>query len=145
MLKREIEYTFIDDEGKEVKEAELFYFHLSAPEINEWNAKYKEGLGETIQQMLKNKDNEGLLDFFKRLILDSYGVRANGGRSFVKSPELRNDFLHHAAYTALYMELATNEDSASTFFNGIFPKDVVNQDKPVVNVTSSVVATPKTP
>lgn len=138
MLKREITYTFFDDEGQEVTETEVFWFHLASQEINEWNAKYKEGIGKTVEKMLRQDDREGLFSFFKKLLLDSYGIREEGGRRFVKSPELRKQFEDHAAYEALYIELATNEDKAAEFFNGIFPKNLPQQDKPVVDVVSTV-------
>lgn len=85
MLKREITYTFRNNDDEDEQETDIFWFHLYEDEIAEWNAKYKEGLGDTVKRMLREDDNEGLLAFYKKLILDAYGVREEGeiGRAHV--------------------------------------------------------------
>lgn len=149
MLKREITYTFIDDEDKEVSETGVFWFHLYEEELLEWESKYKEGLGETLQRYLKEEDKENLFAFFKKIILDSYGVREDGGRTFDKSPEIRRRFERHSAYKALFAELTLSENSdelMAQFVNGIMPKFVTDQDKPkVVPPTTAAVATKTAP
>ncbi len=140
MLKREITYTFFDDDGKEVKETGTYWFHLYEEELLEWESQYKEGLGETLQRVLKEEDKEMLFAFFKKLILDSYGVREDGGRTFNKSPELRRKFENHVAYKQLFADLVLvdqSEDSMATFVNGIMPKIVTDQDKPAAIPTAS--------
>ena len=140
MLKREITYTFIDDEDKEVTETGVYYFHLSHEELLEWQSKYKEPLGEALQRIIKSADQEQMFAFFKKVLLDSYGVREDGGRTFFKSEEIKSKFAHSAAYKALFIELSSNEDAAAQFINGIFPKDLI-PDKPqpeVVNAVSTV-------
>jgi hypothetical protein len=140
LIKREITYTFIDDEDKEVTETGIFWFHLYEEELLEWESKYKEGLGETLQKFLKEEDKENLFAFFKKIILDAYGVREDGGRTFDKSPELRRKFERHVAYKKLFSELtlAENSDEAmAQFINGIMPKFVTDQDKPAAIPTKS--------
>lgn len=132
MLKRPITYTFIDDDEKEVTETEIFYFHLFEEELLEWESKYKEGLGATLQRMIQDKDQENIFAFFKKIILQAYGVRAEGGRSFNKSDELRKAFENTLAYRTLFKELSTNEGVAAEFINGIFPKFAAEQDKPQI-------------
>lgn len=147
MLKREITYTFTDDEGKEVEETDVFYFHLSQDEMEEWNARYKEGIAEHVRSMIRKDDKVGVLEFFKKLILDAYGTREEGGRRFDKSAEAKRRFHGHMAYKALYVELATNEDKASEFFNNIFPKSLMeakDQDKPAIVDVNSVEKTKTT-
>lgn len=130
MLKREITYTFRNNDDEDEQETDIFWFHLYEDEIAEWNAKYKEGLGDTVKRMLREDDNEGLLAFYKKLILDAYGVREEGGRVFNKTDELRARFSRHAAYKALWVECAQDEKAAADFFNGIFPQQMLDQDKP---------------
>ncbi len=149
MHKREITYTFTDDDGKEVVETEVFWFHLYEEELLEWESKYKEGLGQTLQRYLKEEDKENLFAFFKKIILDSYGIREDGGRTFDKSPELRRKFERHVAYKTLFNELTLSENSdeaMAQFINGIMPKFVTDQDKPkTIAPTSAAVATKSTP
>lgn len=149
MLKREITYTFIGDDDKEVTETGVFWFHLYEEELLEWESKYKEGLGETLQRFIKEEDKENLFAFFKKIILDAYGVREDGGRTFDKSPELRRRFERHVAYKTLFNELTLSENSTdlmSQFINGIMPKFVTDQDKPkVVPPTTAAVATNPAP
>lgn len=147
MLKREITYTFVDDDGNEVSETGTYWFHLYEEELLEWESKYKEGLGETLQRYLKEEDKENLFAFFKKIILDSYGIREDGGRTFDKSPEIRRRFERHSAYKALFAELTLSENSdelMSQFVNGIMPKFVTDQDKPTTTPKSTKAVATKT-
>lgn len=139
MLKREITYTYFDDDGKEVEETDTFWFHLSEEEVIEWMSKYKEDMTVVLQRMLKEEDKENLFAFFKKVILESYGHRESGGRVFEKSPELRRQFENHAAYKALFKEFTLSEkaeESMAQFINGVFPKVTVpDQPKTKVNKT----------
>lgn len=139
MINRPITITFLDDEGAEVTETGNFWFHLFEEELLEWESKYKEGLGVALQRLLKEDDKEQIFAFFKKIILDSYGERSDGGRKFNKSPEIRREFEQTIAYKTLFAELCTSEEEAAKFINGIFPKFKV-QDKP-----AEVVATKTTP
>ena len=64
---------------------------------------------------------------FKGLILDSYGEKSADGIQFEKSDSIRKRFEQSEAYSELFMELATNSESAANFINGIIPKDLRDQ------------------
>lgn len=115
MLKRNI--TFEDYDGNEVTKE--YHFHLSEAEIIELEVSYKKGLEQTIKDIVAAGDRQTLIAEFKRLILLSYGVRE--GNRFVKNDELREEFIQTNAYSALFMELATNDKAAAEFMNGIIP------------------------
>lgn len=145
MIKREITYTYYDDDGNEITDTEVFWFHLSEEEVMEWMSKEKEDLSELLQKYVKQEDKEQLFAFLKKVILDSYGHRESGGRIFEKSPELRKKFENSFAYKALFKEFTMGpnpEEVAAQFINGVFPK-VVNQDQPQTKVVE-VVSTDKT-
>ena len=59
---------------------------------------------------------------FVEAALKSYGEKSLDGRKFVKNDEVRDNFQQTEAYSALFMELATNADAAAEFVNGIIPK-----------------------
>jgi len=143
MLKREIKYE--DFDGNEV--SEIFYFNLSKPELIELEVEHKQGFGKLLQSIVETKDNKELVAKFKQIILMSYGVKSEDGRRFIKSDQLREEFAQTAAYSELFMELASDDNAAVIFLTGILPRDISAQldkeDAKVIPATSS--ATPPTP
>jgi len=121
MLKREI--TYEDFNGDNVTEP--FYFNLTKSELMELESSYQGGLEAAIKAMINAEDNHGVLKEFQKIILMSYGQKSPDGKRFIKSDELRDEFLQSAAYDALFMELATTEDAMIAFINGVLPKDMV--------------------
>jgi hypothetical protein len=127
MLKRDI--TYEDYNGETV--TETFYFNLTKTEIIELEVGYKQGLEETIKAIIAAKDNKSLIAEFKKIVLLAYGVKSEDGRRFIKSEQLREEFSQTAAYDALFIDLASNEDAAANFIMGVIPKDLnIDQDKP---------------
>jgi hypothetical protein len=123
MLKRDITYENFDGE----KVTETFYFNLTKSEIVELEVGYDEGLQEVLQRIIKTENRKRLIEEFKRIILLSYGERSEDGKRFVKNDQLREGFAQTAAYDALFIELATNEESAAVFIKGIIPKDFAQE------------------
>jgi hypothetical protein len=120
MLKRNITYT--DFEGNEI--TETFYFNLSRTEMVEMEVSYEGGLEATIQRIIETQDSKALIMEFKRIVLLSYGIRSADGKRFIKNDEVREEFTQTAAYDALFMELAMNDDAAVKFIQGILPRDL---------------------
>src|SRR5688572_27492135 len=111
MLKRTIKYENYD--GEEVSEE--FYFNLSKAELIEMEVEYQEGFTTMIQKVIEAQDRRELVKQFKDLVLRSYGVKSEDGKRFVKSDKLREEFSQTAAYSTLFMELATNDELATVF------------------------------
>lgn len=127
MLKRDI--TYEDFNGETL--TETFYFNLTKTEIIELEVGYKQGLEETIKAIIKAEDNKSLIAEFKKIVLLAYGIKSEDGRRFIKNDQLREEFSQSAAYDALFMELALNQDSAANFIMGIIPRDLsIDLDKP---------------
>jgi len=130
MIKRTIKYE--DFNG--VSQTEDAYFNLSKSELVEMEVEYDEGFVDHVQAIVDANDRKQLIEQFKSLILKSYGIKSADGRVFEKSDELRHTFSNSAAYTALFMELATDDNAAAEFINGVVPADLrkeQEQDKPV--------------
>jgi len=121
MLKKTI--TYEDFNGVERKED--FYFNLSKAEIMEMQFGTVGGLDVMLQKIVDAKDVKSIMNTFKMLILKAYGVKSDDGRRFIKSEEIAKEFEQTEAYSILYMELATDDNAAAEFVNGIMPKDVV--------------------
>ena len=124
MLKKTI--TYIDYNG--VERTEDFYFNLSKAEVLELEMGTTGGLTEMINKIVAAQDTPTLIKIFKDLVLRAYGEKSPDGKRFIKSDEIRDAFSQTEAYSNLFMELATDAEAASKFFNGIIPNNV---DKPV--------------
>lgn len=119
MFKKTITYRDFNDQ--EVKEE--VYFNLTKAEIMEMQLEENGGFAEKIQRVIDAKDVPSIIKIFKELILKSYGVKSDDGKRFIKSDKLREEFSQTVVYSELFMEFATNADSASAFVNGIIPAD----------------------
>ena len=118
MLKKNITYT--DFNGME--RSEDFYFNLTKAEVMEMEMSTVGGLSEMIQRIIAAQDTPSIIKVFKDLVLKSYGEKSADGKRFIKTPEIAEAFSQTEAYSVLFMELATNADSAAAFVNGIIPK-----------------------
>lgn len=123
MLKKTI--TYEDFNGVERKED--FYFNLSKAEIMEMQFGTVGGLDVMLKKIIDAKDVKSIMDTFKMLILKAYGIKSDDGRRFIKSEEIAKEFEQTEAYSILYMELASNDNAAAEFVNGIIPKDVATE------------------
>lgn len=112
--------TYTDYNGVERKEEFLFQYNKA--EIMRWNLMTEGGLRAYIEKITNSKDQTKLVELFQRLIDESYGVKSDDGRRFIKSKELLEEFKQTEAYSEFYMELVTNVDVATAFVNGIIPK-----------------------
>ncbi len=128
MLKREIIYE--DFNGNQV--TDVFYFNISKPELIEMEVEHKDGLGEVLKRIVVEKDNKNLIRMFKDIVLKAYGEKSEDGKRFIKSDQLREEFSQTAAYSVLFMELATHENAAVVFLKGVLPRDMgVEFDKAI--------------
>ena len=117
MLKKT--FTYVDYNG--VERTEDHYFNLSKAELMEMELSTTGGLAEMINKIVAAQDAPAIIKMFKELVLKAYGQKSADGRRFIKSKELSDEFSQTEAYSQLFMELATDADSAAAFVNGIVP------------------------
>ncbi len=127
MLKKTMTYT--DYDGNERKED--FYFNLTKAECMEMELSTSGGMQQYIEKIIAEKDTAKLVEIFKAIIFKAYGEKSPDGKHFYKSEAISNDFASTEAYSDLFMELATNSDSASKFINAVLP-DSGEIDKPAL-------------
>lgn len=120
MIKKTV--TYEDFDGK--TRTEDFYFNLTKAELTEMEMSFNGGLSQLLEKIVKENDQKLIIEYFKKIVLDSYGVKSLDGRQFMKTPEIRADFASTAAYSDIFMELATDSEAASAFINGIVPKSL---------------------
>ena len=131
MLKKTIKYK--DFNGNEREED--FYFNLMQSEIAELELSTVGGFTESIQKIIQTQDGPEIIKQFKKIILKSYGEKSADGKRFIKSDELSEAFSQTNAYSELFMELATDDEAASVFINGIVP-DELKQEENNISVVS---------
>ena len=104
MLKEKIK--FVDYDGNEREEE--FLFHLSKGELIDMQMSEYGGLDKLLQKIIDTKDQVKLWEYFKRIILESYGEKTGDGRNFIKvrdGKRLVDDFITTEAYSELMMKL----------------------------------------
>ena len=118
MLIKEIKY--IDYNGKE--RTETFYFNLNKAEVVELDFEYEGGIIKKLNDLAQHGTPKELLEFFKQLVSKAYGEKTEDGRRLVKSDEVFTKFSQTEAYSELFTELLSSEESMSAFVNGVVPK-----------------------
>ena len=125
MIKKTIKYE--DYNGNEREEE--FYFNLSNAELTKMELGVEGGLSERLKKVLATKDTPQILKVFEEIINKAYGVKSDDGKRFIKSKELLEEFTQTEAYSQLFVELATNENTAQEFILGILPKKLSDEVK----------------
>jgi len=137
VLKKTI--TYEDFNGEKVSED--FFFHLSKAELVELELSHQGGLSESLQKIIADEDGKSIIAEFKNIILSAYGKRSEDGKRFVKNATVREEFESSEAYSALFMELVTNADTAVEFINGIIPTNLGEEAAKITGADLEVVKT----
>lgn len=128
MVKYDIKYKDFNDMDR----AEVAYFHLTEAEIVEMMYD-KSTLLDQIEEITKNNDMDKIIKVIKNLILKAYGHKSEDGLYFVKVDEeghkLANKFVQSGAYSALFMELARDDQKAADFIKRVLPKELSDSAK----------------
>ena len=135
MIKKTVNYEDFDGN----KRTEDLYFNLTKFEATEFaldlpdditNEVTKEGVDatnmESVSRIVQKLGGKGIIDFIRKLVLKSYGIKSEDGRRFIKSEEISTEFSQTMAFDNLMMELLTDDDEAAKFINGVIPADLAN-------------------
>lgn len=117
MLKKTITYDDFDGNTR----TEDFYFNLTQSELVEMQASFNGGLSQLLTKIIQSKDQKQIINYFKEIILKSYGIKSLDGRQFIKNEQIREEFASTAAFSKIFMELGTNDEAAINFVKGIIP------------------------
>lgn len=124
MIKKTL--TYKDFDGDEVTED--LYFHLSAMELVQMKLD-NEGIEEFLEKIVAEENYAKIIGEFKKILLAAYGKKSEDGRSFRKTPQMREELEFTAAFDALLLEICTNEKTAGDFINGLLPSELLNKAK----------------
>lgn len=114
-----IEKTYTDFNGND--RTEKFYFNLTEAECLEMMYSEAGGLEDYIQRIISAQDQEKILAIVKDLILRAYGEKSPDGREFMKNDDIRARFAATEAYSDIYMELGTDAEKLTGFFEKLIP------------------------
>jgi len=120
MIKKTI--TYVDYDGNE--RTEDCYFNFSKAELVEMNLSTEGGLEAKLRKIIEEKDTPKIVELWKKILLDAYGIKSEDGRRFIKSEEISKEFSQTEAYSNLFMELSFDEEKAIEFVNGVIPKNL---------------------
>lgn len=123
MIKKTVTYT--DYKGN--NRTEDFWFNLSKAELTEMELTTTGGMSAYLNRIVKANDTPSLIKEFKELVLKAYGVKSDDGRRFIKNDTLREEFVQTEAYSEIFMKLATDDEAASEFVNGLIPADLISK------------------
>ena len=126
MYKTQVTYNDIDGNER----TDTLYFRFSEAEVTEMQFSQAGGYGTMLQQVIDAQDTPTIMKIFKKFILDSYGEKSPDGRGFIKVRDghrLSEEFEQTEAYSQFFMRLFTDMNEAAAFFNGIFPKDLLEK------------------
>lgn len=136
MRKETITYT--DYNG--VTRTEDFYFNLSKAELVEMQTSMNGGLSTLLEKIVAEQDMKHIMEYFKEVILRSYGEKSLDGKRFIKSQELRNAFTQTEAYSELFIKLCSDPEAAAAFVNGVVPQmdNAAPVAKPPIELATAV-------
>lgn len=124
MLKKTV--TYEDFNG--VERTEDLYFHLNELELTELAVDLPEDMLKSVSanpteevagKALESMGTKGIIEFIKKLLIKSYGVKSEDGYSFIKNEKITERFKGSGAFSAVVMELMTDDKAASDFVNQI--------------------------
>lgn len=123
--------TYIDFNGEETTED--FYFHLSASDIARIELSHsgrgKSGMVEELNRIIRKQNGSEIVAAFETFVLDSYGVKSDDGRRFIKTEKVYDEFRWSNAYDVFFIKLVTDAEFGAKFINGLLPEDLQAQAK----------------
>lgn len=78
-----------------------------------------EELSKKREEDLTEEDNISIIQLFQLILVESYGVKSEDGKRFIKSQQLKEEFMQSPAYNALFLELLQKPDEAIRFMKGV--------------------------
>lgn len=138
MLKKTVNYEDFDGNQR----TEDLYFNLTKLEATEFaldlpdeitDEVAKEGASaanmEAATRIVQKLGGKGIIDYIRKLVLKSYGIKSEDGKRFIKSEEISTEFSQTMAFDNLMMELLTDDNAASNFITAIIPSDLAEAAK----------------
>lgn len=111
--------NYIDFNGE--NQTTTAYFHLSKADIIKMEVFKEGGLKAAIEKMVETEDGPELISLLEDILKNSYGVKSEDGKRFIKDKQAFEEFCETEAYSELFVELISNPESATEFMRGLVP------------------------
>lgn len=131
MLKKVVTYRDYEDNVR----TDTLYFHLNRFEWLELETYTKGGLIENLQHAIETNNAKKTIDLLKKIILRAYGEKDPETGTFEKDDDRAIKFSKTDAFSALFYELAYNEEASKAFFMGLIPKELRDDVLKKINET----------
>lgn len=130
MLKKTLTFNDLINDGKITED---WYFNLDVGELTEMMMVEGEDLETKLKQIGQSQSRKEIMVFFKDMLSRSVGKQVKLGDRIVfrKNQDIRDEFFGGGAYSAFFLELVTNEETAADFINAIMPKDLEEQARKI--------------
>lgn len=119
--------TYRDLDGQTVTKE--WWFSLDRAEIAEMKIRHdgtgKGSLEEYLDRIVKEQDNNKLLDNFQAILRKAVAIRVDN--YLKKSPEVLHEFTGGGAYSAMFMRMLEDASYAARLVNGIIPEDMAEE------------------
>lgn len=126
-----IEKEYVDFNG--TKRKETFCFNLTKAEVIEWLSTTGDyTLDKLLEKLMSEYNMKEVIVIFKDLIYRSYGEVSLDGRRFIKTDEVKANFMDTEAYSMIFTEIVSDGKKAAEFVNGILPKDLTEEVSKVI-------------
>ena len=129
--------TYENFNGETVKKD--FHFHISKHEMAELQFR-EDGskLDEVLVEITKDDTKiHDVLQLFKDILGAAVGVKSADGERFIKSDDARSALFDTDAYSELLFEMLDKPEFASTFIQGMLPRDLQREYKNVLGNDTS--------
>ena len=117
--------TYPDYNGNE--RTEEFRFHFNQAELLEMEIATEGGFSARVNRIINANNQPELFQVMKTFVLDAYGVKSEDGRRFMKTPEIRQEFLESPVYSRIMTRLTIGPkaaEEAAKFINGVTPDEM---------------------
>ena len=114
-----------------IEREETCYFNLTESEVIEAQLS-RNGYAETLERIAKAVDAPALMREFKNILLNSYGVKSDDGRHFMKNDRIREEFQCSVCYDEIFKKMISDSDFAASFVKAVMPESN-GGDKPLIN------------
>lgn len=123
MYVKKITYTDYNGESR----TEPFYFNLNKGELIKMQLSKNGGYQSYLKRLLDTNNQAEIMEVFDNFIKQSYGVKSDDGKRFIKNQQVLDEFTQSEAYSELLTELISNEKAQLEFIQGLMPKEYMAQ------------------
>lgn len=117
---------------------ETHYFNLNSAEVIEWLTTTGDyTMDDVLKKLSEERNGSEIIRIFKDLIYRSYGKKSVDGRRFIKTEDVKAEFMETEAYATLFMELVTDAKKAADFVSSIIPSSLYDEVNSLMSSDSS--------